>query len=431
MIVLSSKVLLVGSGGREDAIARQLNLSGSRIYAVMGHRNPSINRLSTEQLICAETDFVRILDFAISKKVDLAFIGPDPVLGTPLVDNLIANGVQTASPSKKAARIETDKIFMRDLASRYRIGGEVFSKSFESVEECASWIRSYDTEFVVKPRGLTGGKGVQVMGDHFIEREQGIAYAKSLIEKDGSVLIEEKLVGEEFSLQAFCDGKHISPMPLAQDYKRALEGDQGPNTGGMGSISDANHLLPFVDSNSMNDALKILNNCVVALDSEDSTFKGVLYGQFMKTRHGTKLVEINARFADPEGINMLSIFEGDLEEVMFSIASGNLSNSSFKKVATVLKYVVPRGYGSDPQESTIHIDLDSIDGADLYYASVTGSLEDIKTTKSRSLAIVASAPSIPEASDIVDSNLAHIHGDYYVRRDIGSRNLLNKKMLRI
>ncbi|EQD58553.1 phosphoribosylamine--glycine ligase, partial [mine drainage metagenome] len=143
-------------------MARQLHLSGSEIYAAMGNMNPSISRYARSSLIVKETEWEKILDFAIQKRVDLAFIGPDPVLATPLADSLIGKGIPTASPSMSAARIETDKIFMRDLLSRHRIPGNIENRAFDSGEECMRWISSNDGEFVVKPRGLTGGKGVKV-----------------------------------------------------------------------------------------------------------------------------------------------------------------------------------------------------------------------------------------------------------------------------
>jgi len=410
-------------------VARQLHLSGSDIYAAMGNRNPSISRYATSSLICSEVDWEKILEYAIQNRVDLAFIGPDPVLATPLVDSLIEKGIPTASPSRSAARIETDKIFMRDMLSRHRIPGNIENQSFESEADCRKWISSYDGEFVVKPRGLTGGKGVKVMGDHFSSRQEGMDYALQLIRKDGSVLIEEKLSGEEFSLQAFSDGSRMVAMPLAQDYKRSLPGDRGPNTGGMGSITDHDHLLPFIDRSSRDAALDIMRRVSNAMQKEGMPFRGIMYGQFMLTRSGTKLIEINARFADPEGINVLSILEDDLVEILFGIAGGSMkAEARFANKATVLRYAVPRGYGSDPLPGSINIDDPGRRDALIYYASVNGTLNHVEMTKSRTLALVGIADSIREAGLKVDALVSHVHGDFYMRKDIGTEEMLSEKM---
>ncbi|MGC8515628.1 MAG: phosphoribosylamine--glycine ligase [Thermoplasmata archaeon] len=428
---LSIKILLVGSGGREDAIATKLHESDAEIYAAMGNKNPSILRYARTSLIARETDWEKILDFAILNKVDLAFIGPDPVLATPLVDSLTEKGIPTASPSMDAARIETDKIFMRNLLQKHGVPGNILNKSFSSEKECTEWISSYGKAFVVKPRGLTGGKGVRVMGDHFSSLQEGLNYAFELIKKDGSVLIEEKLVGEEFSLQAFSDGTSLTGMPLAQDYKRAYEGDSGPNTGGMGSITDSDHLLPFISKKARDDAFDILKQASIALRNEGHPFKGIMYGQFMLTDSGVRLIEINARFADPEGINVLSILQDNLADILFSVANGTLNNRiNFLKKATVLRYVVPIGYGSQPKPGRLSIDPVQDKSTKMYYAAVNGSLSSVEMTSSRSIAIVGIADSIPDAARKVESASSLVHGEYYMRRDIGTEEMLSRKIAR-
>ncbi|MCL4451204.1 MAG: phosphoribosylamine--glycine ligase [Candidatus Thermoplasmatota archaeon] len=409
-------------------MATKLQEAGAAIYAAMGNKNPSILRYAKASLIVRETDWEKILDFALLNKVDIAFIGPDPVLATPLVDSLAEKGIPVASPSKDAARIETDKIFMRNLLQKHGVPGGVENKNFTSEQECKEWISTFGKGFVVKPRGLTGGKGVRVMGDHFSSWQEGLSYAIDLIKKDGSVLIEEKLVGEEFSLQAFSDGTSLTGMPLAQDYKRAYEGDTGPNTGGMGSITDHDHLLPFVNRKSRDDAFNILKQASSALRTEGFPFKGIMYGQFMLTLSGVKLIEINARFADPEGINVLSIMNDNLLDIMFEIANGNLrSRVQFMKKATVLRYIVPVGYGSQPKPGKLMIDPNNKDDTKMYYAAVNGTLSSVDMTGSRSLAIVGIGSSIPEAASKVDSAASLVHGDYYIRRDIGTEEMLARK----
>jgi phosphoribosylamine--glycine ligase len=420
----------VGSGGREDAISGKLVSEGSILYSVMGHENPSIRTKAREYRIIQETDWQSVLKYALSIQPDLVFIGPDPVLATPLVDKLEANSIMTASPSSKAARIETDKTYMRDLMNRYSIEGNVGNWSFDSSIALEKWALKYDYEFVVKPRGLTGGKGVRVMGEHFRTRDEGIKYANNLIRRDGSVLIEERILGEEFSLQAFCDGKTMLPMPLAQDYKRAFEGDIGPNTGGMGAITDRNHLLPFIPGTARDKALGILRDVVDRMRAESTPFKGILYGQFMFSKSGTRLIEINARFADPEGINILTIMNDSLEDKLFRISNGNLNvRSSFLNKATVLRYLVPKGYGTKPEPGTIHINPVERDDVRIYYASVTGSLTDVNLSASRALAIVGISDTIPGAATKIDDYMVNLSGDFYMRKDIGTEDMLSKKIM--
>ena len=396
----------------------------------MGHENPSIRTKAREYRIIQETDWQSVLKYALSIQPDLVFIGPDPVLATPLVDKLEANSIMTASPSSKAARIETDKTYMRDLMNRYSIEGNVGNWSFDSGIALEKWALKYDYEFVVKPRGLTGGKGVRVMGEHFRTREDGIKYANNLIRRDGSVLIEEKVSGEEFSLQAFCDGKTVLPMPLAQDYKRAFEGDIGPNTGGMGAITDRNHLLPFIPGTARDKALGILTDVVDRMRAESTPFKGILYGQFMFSKSGTRLIEINARFADPEGINILTIMNDSLEDKLFRISNGDLNGgSSFLNKATVLRYLVPKGYGTKPEPGTIHINPVERDDVRIYYASVTGTLTDVNLSASRALAVVGISDTIPGAATKIDDYMVNLSGDFYMRKDIGTEDMLSKKIM--
>ncbi len=429
---LSSKVLLVGGGGREDAIARQITASGAELFSALKNRNPSIIARSREHLIVDELDYRAIANFAVSRGVDLVFIGPDPVLDTPLADSLRETGLKVASPSRRAAKIETSKAYMRDLMDRHRIQGNIESHLVSGHDELERLILNGTEEYAVKPIGLTGGKGVKVMGIQLNGRSEAYEYAREILSRDGQVLLEERISGEEFSQMVFTDGTHVIPMPLAQDFKRAYEGDQGPNTGGMGSITDRDHLLPFVDSQTREKSLSILSSILGAMRNEGTPFVGVMYGQFMATREGPKVVEVNARFADPEGINVLSIMDGDFAELIFSMAEGNLRNTvNFRKMATVLKYIVPPGYGTNPAPGTLEIDAGlETDKLMLYYAAVSGTMNRVNMSGSRALALVGLAESICQASDIVEAALPKIHGNYYVRHDIGSREMMEKKIRR-
>lgn len=425
--------MLVGSGGREDAVSRRIVGSGATLISVMKHENPSISRLSSKAFIMDELDYKNIVKIAIEQSVDLVFVGPDPVLDTPLVDTLVEKGVKVASPSRAASKIETSKFFMRDLLHKYNIQGNVRYQLIEDYTSLERFIGENEGEFVVKPLGLTGGKGVKVMGEHLAGKKEALEYAGGIIKKDGSVLLEEKLYGEEFSLQVFTDGRSLSPMPIAQDYKRLLEGDAGPNTGGMGSISDADHSLPFISTSTKEKALDILNSVVTAMRNSGNEFRGIMYGQFMDTVSGPRVIEINARFADPESMNVLTILDDNFADILFSIADGTLkSTTNFIHKSTVVKYIVPKGYGISPEPGSLEIEWNDVPSdLFLYYSSVFGSLSKVEMTSSRALAMTGVADTIPEASDLVESNLHRVRGSYYVRHDIGTDAFIRRKVEKV
>ncbi|AGB05267.1 phosphoribosylamine--glycine ligase [Aciduliprofundum sp. MAR08-339] len=434
-----SKVLLIGSGGREHAIARALTRGGAKIYAVMKHKNPGIARIAKDYVIGDHNSlsFVENLDWVKFRKVDFAFIGPEEPLIRGMADMLESHGIPVVGPRKDAAIIEGSKEFMRELMKKHRIDGIVDYFVFTDPKRVEEFLKDYHKEFVVKPVGVTGGKGVWVMGDHFQTKEEGIEYAKRVLEEgiggEKKVIIEEKLVGEEFTLQVFTDGRNIRGMPLVQDFKRAYEGDRGPNTGGMGSYSMEDHLLPFMDDKDYARAMKILEDIIAAMRREGREYKGILYGQFMLTAEGPKVIEINCRFGDPEAMNVLSILESNLVDISWNIIEGKLNEKiEFKNKATVVKYVVPEGYGTSNviKGSEIKVNEDRIEkeGALLYYASVDEKSGRIYTTTSRSLAVVGIGKDLHEAEHIAEGALKHITGRIYARHDIAKREMIERKI---
>ena len=190
---------------------------------------------------------------------------------------------------------------------------------------------------------------LKFLGEHLRNKSEGLDYCRHLISNSGNYVIEEKLYGEEFSLMSFSDGTNLAHMPAVQDHKRAYEDDVGPNTGGMGSYSDSNHSLPFLKNNEIAEAKNINEQVVSALlEHTGHAYKGILYGGFMATRDGVKLIEYNARFGDPEAMNLLSLLDTDFASVCSDIVNGNLGSVNFRKEASVCKYIVPEGYGSNP-----------------------------------------------------------------------------------
>ncbi|HQN75609.1 MAG TPA: phosphoribosylglycinamide synthetase C domain-containing protein, partial [Methanomassiliicoccales archaeon] len=233
-------------------------------------------------------------------------------------------------------------------------------------------------------------------------------------------------------LQAFCDGRNVRGMPLVQDHKRAYDGDVGPNTGGMGSYTDADHLLPFVTEEERQKALEIMRRTVQAMRDDGSPYRGVLYGQFMLTRDGPKVIEFNARFGDPEAMNVLTLLESGFLDVCQGVADGKLSSDvPFLRKATVCKYVVPAGYGTESKAGRpvmVNEKELAAAGARLYYAAVDEKDGVVLTTSSRTLGVVGMADSIEEAEAICEAGLVHVRGDIFVRHDIGKRELVRKRV---
>ncbi len=432
------KILVVGGGAREHVIAETLAKSGE-IYAVMKNRNPGIARLSKEFLLHPETDVGAVADFAEKHGIELAVIGPESALQAGVVDALNAKGIPAMGPNRAAARIETSKVFMRDLMERYSIPGWVRHRTFDSMEGLRDYIEELG-QVAVKPVGLTGGKGVKVMGEgeQLSSTEEAVEYARQIIENriggEGRVIIEERLIGEELTIQGFCDGKTVVPTPAVQDHPHAFEGDHGPITGGMGSYSQADGLLPFLTREDYNAAVETMQRTIDAMREEGTPYHGILYGQFVLTKDGPRVVEFNARFGDPEAMNILPLLEGDFAEICLDVANGTLNPGKvrFRERATVCKYVVPEGYGvKSVSGKRLFVDEEAIRslGARYYYASVNETEEGILTTGSRSLGVVGFGKDIAEAEQMAESALRHVSGEaIYIRHDIATPPSLEKRV---
>jgi phosphoribosylamine--glycine ligase len=426
------KILVVGTGAREHAICNAVK--DAELYSIMSNKNPGISRISKFQ-ISSEKDLIGVKKFALNNKIDIAIIGPEAPLEMGIVDELQNAGIGCVGPTKAAARIETDKAFMRDLFETHNIGGSVVYKVFDNIGDAGDFIDEFDQDVVVKPVGLTGGKGVKIVGEHLEDGEAAKKYVKEIIQNKisgyGQVVIEEKLIGEEFTVQAFVDGDKIVPMPAAQDHPHAYEGDQGPITGGMGSYSDKNGLLPFLDKNNYNKSVKIMQDTVKAVKNEVEPYKGILYGQFMLCKEGPKLVEYNARFGDPEAMNVLPLLETDFVDLCQEIVDGDLKSANFEKKATVCKYIVPKGYpesGKSGQILEVNESKITEQGGLVYYAAVNQKDDKIYTSASRALGLVGIGNSIAEAEEVCENVTKYVKGDVYHRRDVGTADLIHKRI---
>ena len=248
---------------------------------------------------------------------------------------------------------------------------------------------------------------------------------------NGEFVIEEKFTGEEFSLMSFCDGETLKHMPVVQDHKRAYEGDSGPNTGGMGTYSDANHSLPFLSVDELSQAHDInIKTANAVKDKLGEGYKGILYGGFMATANGVKLIEYNARFGDPEAMNVLSLLESDFIEICNGITGGTLDNIDvqFLKKATVCKYAVPEGYPNNPVKGE-PIEVSGNSNPDgLFYASVDFKGASLVETGSRTVAILGIADTIVAAEKIAEKDVSAIAGPLFHRTDIGTDEVIQKRI---
>ncbi len=420
------KALVVGGGGREHAIAVALARNPETlVFSVMAKRNPGISQIAEKVLLHKETDTHRIVAFAKECAIDYAVIGPEGPLEAGVVDTLEAAGIPCVGPSRAAARLETDKAFCRELMHKNRIPGCPEYRVFDNTGDAVSFIESHEGDLVVKPIGLTGGKGVRIMGEQ-VDRQGAIDYVRAL---NGVAVIEERLLGEEFTLQAFVGGTCIVPMPLVQDHKRAFEGDTGPNTGGMGSYSMPDHRMPFVTTTDYQKALDIMMATVAVMAQAGHPYKGILYGQFMNTVQGPKVIEFNARFGDPEAMNVLSLLSSDLGEIACGIADGSLPSKmvAFEKKATVCKYLVPEGYPEKPVSGE-PVTIGEHAGSLLYYANIEERDGSLATLTSRTLAFVGVGDTLEDAEQHAEAAASSVGGNVRYRRDIGTRKLLESRI---
>ena len=433
MTVMVNKILVIGSGAREHAIIRALDRSEQEkeIYCLASNLNPGIAELCNEIFISNFNDPEFVAGYAKETDITLAIIGPENPLAKGIADVLWAADIKVVGPKKNLAQLETSKAFTRDLLKEYDIPGGPKYQTFESMNGVAEFLNELGKNFVVKYDGLAGGKGVKVSGEHLHSHNEALDYCQELTDKESEFVIEEKFIGEEFSLMSFCDGDTLKHMPAVQDHKRAYEGDTGPNTGGMGTYSDANHSLPFLTEEDITEAHQInIQTAKAVKDKFGEGYQGILYGGFMATANGVKLIEYNARFGDPEAMNVLSLLESDFIEICNGIAGGSLNKVDvhFSNKATVCKYAVPEGYPDNPVKDK-QINISKIENPDgLFYASVDIQNGELVEAGSRTVAVVGVADSISNAEKIAEKEVSTIVGPLFHRSDIGTDMVIQKRI---
>jgi len=425
------RILLVGNGAREHVIAETLKRSpqGCELGVFGGAVNPGIRALASAYRVGSVMDFEALKSFAREFKPDFAFIGPDDPIGAGAADALLEVGVKSVAPLKSLARLESSKSFARDLVEKYQIPGNPRYRVFTASEGLHDWMLELGGEYVVKADGLMGGKGVKLSGEHLATIADGVAYAESCIAAAGRVVVEEKFVGVEFSLMSFVDGTHVVDMPAVQDHKRAFEGDTGPNTGGMGTYSNADHSLPFLTPEDVAAAHEITVGVAEALRKEcGADFKGIMYGGFIAVKDGVRLIEYNARFGDPEAMNVLVLLKSDFVDVCERIIAGTLESVEFEKKATVVKYVCPEGYPDAPVKGEKIVIGEVPAGVHVYYGSVDAREDGLYLLGSRAVAMVGVGDSLEEAEAVAEMAAQAVTGPVFHRKDVGTPDLIGKRV---
>ncbi len=420
------KVLLVGSGGREHAIAWALAKSKHVEQAFIAPGNAG-TALTGKNVDIAVNDFERLADFAEKQGIGLTVVGPEDPLVNGIVDFFEARELAVFGPSSKAASIEGSKVFARDLLKKYAIPSAEYA-AFDSAEEAKARLKENGAPIVVKADGLAAGKGVVVaeteeeaekaIDEIMLERKFGEAGAK--------VLLEEKLEGEEASYLVFSDGKHILPMVSSQDHKRAFDNDRGPNTGGMGAYSPA----PVVTEEMEKKVLeKIMKPTIRAMEKEGGLFKGVLYAGLMITGKGPKVVEFNCRFGDPETQVILPRLESDLVEVMQACIQGSLGEKSIKwsQKACCCVVMASGGYPGKYEKGKEIFGLEEAaktPGTAVFHAGTKLEREKVLTNGGRVLGATALGEGIKESIGNAYKAVEKIsfEGMHY-RKDIGQKAL--------
>lgn len=408
------KVLVIGSGGREHAIVDALTRSPQveQIFAAPGNAGMAAQ---AECVAIRETEIERLVAFAKEQGIGLTVVGPEVALAAGVADAFKAEGLRIFGPTKAAARIESSKEFAKELMAKYAIPTAGF-KAFTDYAEAKAYVEARPLPAVLKYDGLAAGKGV-VIAQTMEEADE--ALKDMLLDTkfgQGKVVVEDFLTGPEFSFMCFVSGEKVWPMQLAQDHKRAYDGDKGPNTGGMGAYSP----LPFITPEDETFALEqILKPVAAAMVKEGCPFEGVLYGGLMKTPDGVKVIEFNARFGDPETEVVLPRLKSDIVDIFCAVADHTDTELAWHDFATLGIVLASKGYPGDYQKGIEIGGLQEVEGT-VYHMGTKASEGKILTNGGRVLFVVGKGATLDEARANALADVARIACDnLFHRTDIG------------
>lgn len=366
-----------------------------------------------------ETDIPNLVEFALSNKIDLTIVGPEVPLLLGVVDQFKAAGLKVFGPEQCAAEIEGSKSFAKDLMKKYQIPTGDY-QTFSNYEEAKAYIEDRGAPIVIKADGLAAGKGVTVA----LTLEDALDSIKDMLvdEKFGSasatVVIEEFLAGEEFSLMSFVNGETVFPLEIAQDHKRAFDGDQGPNTGGMGAYSPVPHIDPSIVQTAIE---TIVKPTAKAMIEEGRSFTGILYAGLIATEDGPKVIEFNARLGDPETQVILPRMKSDLVEVILSILDDKVPSIEWHDEDMIGVVIASKGYPEAYEKGTVIKGLDRMEDVSIFHAGTSLNQDgEFVTDGGRVLLIAAKSSNLQEAQDKVYAELEKLDSDgVFYRKDIG------------
>jgi phosphoribosylamine--glycine ligase len=435
------KSLIIGQGSREGILSKHM-ASSSKLYAVMKHINPTIkhfvDKSGGKYCVADPCDAKAVCDFAIKNRIDVAMVSSDNPLEVGIVDRLteVGVGIPTIGPTKAGSEIEWNKAFSRRVVSKNYSDANPFFKIIRSdkeFREVVSLIKH--TPIVIKPTGLTGGKGVKVMGVHLHNHNEAWAYAKKIMEKHGSFIVEERIDGIEFTIQAITDGISTFFSPPTYDYPYRFNNDKGPGTGGMGGFLHEEWIPPFISKDEYDTACRIINNVLMHLYIAGRKFNGVLNGGFFISKKGLKVIEFNARFGDPECLNVMGLFEGDWCDLMSDIWSQRFDPSRvmLRRGGSVVVYLVTPEYASGKPSGKYRfgVDIPAVEDSDcqVYFSSAIKKGDLYETIGiSRVLAVMSVSDDCNEARRKVYSSIKNfVSGDVLdCRSDIASANYIKR-----
>ncbi len=420
------KVLVIGSGGREHAFCWKIRKSPlvSSLYCAPG--NPGISRYA-ECVDIKVSDIEGLLRFARAEEIELTVVGPEQPLALGIVDRFNEENLSIFGPTQAAAELESSKVYSKNLMKKYDIPTAFYS-TFTNYEDAVSWVKEVKAPLVVKADGLASGKGVIICKSEkeAIEVLDDIMRRKIFGDSGDSVVVEEFLQGEEASFFAFTDGEKVIPLVSSQDHKALLDGDMGPNTGGMGAYSPAPVITPELSKIIME---RVMVPTVRALAREGRPYKGILYAGLMINGDDFKVLEFNCRFGDPEAQSLLMRMRSDIVPILSAIAGKGITDEEIEWTdeASVCVVLSSRGYPGDYKKGQ---PVEGIDRAEdlgdvvVFHAGTREEEGKIVTSGGRVLGVTALGPTIPEAINLAYEAVGKIESDsLYYRTDIGKKAL--------
>jgi len=415
-------ILVIGSGGREHAIAKKFNDSPSVNKVFVAPGNDGMKQVA-EVVALDVMDFAGLAQFVKENEIDLTFVGPEQPLAAGIVDFFQARGLQIFGPTKAAALIEGSKSYAKEIMKKYNIPTAAY-ETFTDASEAIAYVKEQGAPIVVKADGLAAGKGVIVA----MTEQEAIDAIDDMIgnqrfgESSSRVVVEEFLDGEEFSFMSFVHKGQIYPMVIAQDHKRAYDGDKGPNTGGMGAYSP----VPQIPQEYISRAyIEIVEPTVKAMEEEGVSFTGILYAGLILTKQGPKVIEFNARFGDPETQVVLPRMASDFGLFMKALMEEKYFDLQWSDEAMLGVVIAADGYPGDVEKGNPLPDLTTLsENYEVYHAGTKISNGEFVGNGGRVLLVAAKANTLKEAQEKVYNGINEYKWDkFFYRKDIGWRTL--------